>query len=214
MVMMSKETRVVATQPVHELRMVDDEGSGATMLVGYGAVFGKRSQDLGGFTEIIEPAAFNRSLSEGGDVLCCVNHDVNLLLGRSASDTLRLSVDDVGLRYEIDMPDTSAGRDAMVLAERGDLFGSSFTFSVAPSGERWSEDDEGRKTRFLSEVRLYELGPVVSPAYLDTTTGVRSMDKFVNEAAAVAAESTPDDADKGTSREDAAPVARRPTVRK
>ena len=206
---MSKETRVVATQPVHELRMVDDEASGATMLVGYGAVFGKRSQDLGGFTEIIEPAAFNRSLSEGGDVLCCVNHDVNLLLGRSASDTLRLSVDDVGLRYEIDMPDTSAGRDAMVLAERGDLFGSSFTFSVAPSGERWDEDDDGRRTRFLSEVRLYELGPVVSPAYLDTTTGVRSMDKFVEETASAVAECVDDEADEVTSRKDADPVAGR-----
>lgn len=211
---MSKETRVVATQPVHELRMVGDADSGATMLVGYGAVFGKRSQDLGGFTEIIEPAAFNRSLSDGGDVLCCVNHDVNLLLGRSASDTLRLSTDDIGLRYEIDMPDTTAGRDAMVLAERGDLFGSSFTFSVAPSGERWTEDDDGRRTRFLSEVRLYELGPVVSPAYLDTTVASRSMGEFVNEAAAVAAESNPEDSDESTSPVDAAVVARRPMVRK
>tara|TARA_R110000803_G_scaffold57828_1_gene115934 strand:- start:129 stop:764 length:636 start_codon:yes stop_codon:yes gene_type:complete len=211
---MSKETRVVATLPVHELRMVEGAESDGTMLVGYGAVFGKRSQDLGGFTEIIEPAAFNRSLSEGGDVLCCVNHDVNLLLGRSASDTLRLSVDDVGLRYEIDMPDTTAGRDAMALAKRGDLFGSSFTFSVAPSGERWTEDDEGRKTRFLSEVRLYELGPVVSPAYLDTTVASRSMGEFVEETAAAVVESTPEDVDGGTSREDAAPVARRPMVRK
>lgn len=211
---MSKETRVVATQPVHELRMVDDADSGATMLVGYGAVFGKRSQDLGGFTEIIEPAAFNRSLSDGGDVLCCVNHDVNMLLGRTASDTLRLSTDDVGLRYEIDMPSTTAGRDAMELAKRGDLFGSSFTFSVAPSGERWTEDDEGRKTRFLSEVRLYELGPVVSPAYLDSTVGVRSRDKFVEETAAAVVESKRDDVDEHTSPVDAVTVARRPIVRK
>lgn len=125
-----------------------------------------------------------------------------------------MSVDDVGLRYEIDMPDTSAGRDAMALAKRGDLFGSSFTFSVAPSGERWTEDDEGRKTRFLSEVRLYELGPVVSPAYLDSTVGVRSMGEFVEETAAAVVESKRDDVDEHTSPVDAVTVARRPIVRK
>lgn len=217
--MFSKETRVLPTVPVQELRM--HEGTeGANMLVGYGAVFGKPSQDLGGFREIIEPAAFNRTLANlgasdaGGDVLCCVNHDVNMLLGRSGSGTLRLSVDEVGVRYEVDIPDTTVGRDAAVMAGRRDLFGSSFTFSVAPSGERWEEDDEGRKTRFLTEVRLFELGPVTSPAYLDSTVACRSLDEFVNAAALAAVESLQEPADDSASREDAATVARRPIVRK
>jgi HK97 family phage prohead protease len=154
-------------------------------LVGYGAVFGKPSQDLGGFTEIIEPDAFNRTLGHGGDVLCCVNHDPNQLLGRSMSGTMKLSVDDVGLRYEVQVPDTSVGRDALAMAERGDLFGSSFSFSVKAAGERW-EQVEGRNVRYLTEVALYELGPVVSPAYLDTTVAARSMASYVDLAAAEA----------------------------
>ena len=171
---MSKETRVTPTLPM----TVDPE---SRTLVGYGAVFNKPSQDLGGFTEVIEPGAFDRTLDHGGDVLCCVNHDVNQLLGRSASGTVKLSVDEVGVKYEVSVPDTTVGRDALAMAERGDLFGSSFTFSVKSDGERWEKRD-GQNVRYLTEVRLFELGPVVSPAYLDTSVAARSLEDYENLA--------------------------------
>ncbi len=193
---MQIETRVTSTGgPI----ALDAE---SRTLVGYGAVFGKPSQDLGGFTEVIEPEAFNRTLGHGGDVLCCVNHDPNQLLGRSMSGTLKLSVDDVGVRYEVQVPDTSVGRDALAMAERGDLFGSSFSFAVKASGERW-ENVDGRNVRYLTEVALYELGPVVSPAYLDTTVAARSMASYVDRAAADAAAElaeTEEDATRASTR--------------
>src|SRR3972149_2272748 len=89
-----------------ELRAAS-EGKPA-QLVGYAAVFNSRSEDLGGFREIIMPGAFDRRL------------------GRTASKTTRLEVDEKGLRAEIDVPDTQDGRDTLTLVQRGDLSQMSF----------------------------------------------------------------------------------------
>lgn len=177
--MSNKETRI-ATESF-EVRSED----GRNTLVGYGAVFGKRSQDLGGFREVIDPKAFNRTVSNDNDVLVTMNHDVNYLLGRTGAGTARVSVDEVGVRYEVDLPETTTGADVRALAERGDLFGSSFTFSIPKDGDKWERDEDGNRLRTLTEVRLFELGPVVSPAYLDTSVAVRSLEDV--EAAEVSA---------------------------
>lgn len=182
--MSNKETRV-ATESF-EVRSED----GRNTLVGYGAVFGKRSQDLGGFREVIDPKAFNRTVNNDNDVLVTMNHDVNFLLGRTGAGTARVSVDEVGVRYEVDLPDTTTGADVRALAERGDLFGSSFTFSIPKDGDTWERDEDGTRVRTLTEVRLYELGPVVSPAYLDTSVAVRSLEEA--EAAEVSVDEEDD----------------------
>jgi hypothetical protein len=173
----SKETRILDSV---DFEVRADEETGTRTLVGYGAVFGKLSQDLGGFREVIEPAAFNRTVQNNKDILVTMNHNVDQLLGRSGAGTARISVDEVGVRYEVDLPDTATGRTVEVLASRGDLFGSSFTFSVPDKGATVEKDEDGRKLRRLHEVRLYELGPVVSPAYLDTTVALRSIESYVD----------------------------------
>ena len=185
---MATETRVLDAK-THEIRAVEEDG--VRKLVGYGAVFDSLSQDLGGFREKIAPGAFDRTLAHGKDVLITMNHDVNLLLGRTFAGTGRVHVDDVGLLYEVVTPDTQAGRDAWTLAARRDLAGSSFTFSVPKGGDRWERDDTGR-VRVLTELALYELGPVVTPAYLDTTVAARSLADIVQT------ESTEDDEETGT----------------
>jgi uncharacterized protein len=170
---MDKETRV--TQHDVELRMDEgDDGKGA-VLVGYGAVFNQRSENLGGFTEVIQAGAFDDVL--GDDVRALFNHDSNIILGRNGT-TMTLSVDPVGLRYEIDLPDTQMVRD-MVLSpvQRGDVNQSSFGFSV--DVDKWDEDDEGRVTRTIVKVkRLYDVSPVTFPAYPDTTVASRSLESF------------------------------------
>lgn len=174
MVDMMTETRVVSVGAGLQMRAVEGD-DGRRIIAGYGAVFDSLSEDLGGFRERINSQAFSRTLSHGGDVVVTMNHDVNLLLGRTRANTARISVDSVGVMYEVEVPDTQAGRDAWTLAKRGDLYGSSFTFTVPPKGDRWSTSAEGQRTRELLEVRLHELGPVVSPAYLDTTVAARSL---------------------------------------
>jgi len=119
------------------------------------------------FTEIVRRGAFTRALRQTPDILCCFNHDLNRLLGRTASRTLTVTEDDYGLRFEVLLPDTDTGNEVRELAARGDLCGASFAFTVRK--DNWLEG-----TRELQDVDIYELGPVVTPAYSATTVGLRS----------------------------------------
>ena len=154
-------------------------GKGPGTVVGYAAVVGKFSQDLGGFYEQIAPDAFNAVLSQ--DVRALVNHDANKLIGRSKSGTLRMSTDLLGLRVEIDLPDTQVGRDTAEDIRRGDMDGMSFSFVA--DADSW--DNSGAvPIRTLLKVRdLYDVGPVVFPAYTDTSAALRSLDQARSAAA-------------------------------
>ncbi len=156
------------------------EGQG-TKIVGYGATFNSLSENLGGFREIIKPGSFDGVMQD--DVRGLFNHDRNFVLGRTKSGTLHLSIDDEGLRYEIDAPSTQTVQD-LVLAPmlRGDIDASSFQFKVAHDGERWFYDDDGLLTREITKfARLYDVGPVAFPAYPDATAASRSMQEFKNK---------------------------------
>ena len=150
-------------------------------IIGYGAVFNRLSENIGGFREIIKPGAFDGVMQD--DVRGLFNHDRNFVLGRTKSGTLRLSIDDEGLRYEIDAPETQTVKD-LVLAPmlRGDIDASSFQFKVAHDGERWFYDDDGLLTREITKfARLYDVGPVAFPAYPDATAASRSRQEFKNK---------------------------------
>ena len=142
-----------------------DHGTNGSIgtITGYSAVFNSVSEDLGGFTEIMAEGAFTRVLADKPDVRGLVNHDSNMMIGRTSSGTMRLTQDSKGLRYEIDVADTQAGRDIMTSIKRGDTTGSSFAFRV--------ENDEfntvdGVMQRTVTEVSaLYDSGPVTFPAY-------------------------------------------------
>lgn len=141
---------------------------GQRKLVGYAAVFEQETR-ISDFTEVIKPGAFAASL-KGRDILALVDHDPARLLARTKSGTLRLEEDSKGLRFELDVPDTTEGRDLLALAERGDLGGMSFGFTVARSGERWN----GKK-RELRAVTLHEISVVHAwPAYEGTTVEPRA----------------------------------------
>lgn len=154
-----------------ELRKDGEGESEARKIVGYAAMFGTLSENLGGFREIIEPGAFDGRLED--DVRALFNHDRNHVLGRNGT-TMALSVDAVGLRYEIDPPNTQAAHDLMELLARGDVDQSSFGFTVEQ--DEWIEDDEQRTIRKILKVRrLYDVSPVTYPAYPDTQVALRSM---------------------------------------
>ena len=150
---------------------------GKRKIIGYGAVFNRLSSPIKergrSFVERIMPGAFDDCLGRC-DVRGMVNHNVDMLLGRTKSGTMRLTTDAVGLRYEIDAPDTEVGRDTVTMIERGDLDGSSFSFNVAEGGDSWDNSKEPM-VRTVRVVRdLFDLGPVCFAAYPDATTGVRS----------------------------------------
>ena len=156
---------------------IETREDGSKMLVGYGAVFfNKRNKGteytlMPGVVERIAPQAFDRAIKESDDVLGLFNHDSNKLLGRVGSGTMRLSTDKKGLRYEIDLPDTTTGNDVAASVERGDLTGSSFSFMA--DKVTWSQE-KTQEVRKIESVHIMDTGPVTNPAYKATTAGLRS----------------------------------------
>ena len=149
-------------------------------MLGYAAVF-YRADDPGteyllwdGTHERIRPEAFNRSLAEKEDVRAVLNHDSSILLGRTASGTLELWVDDVGLGYDvkIDTQDPDHQR-VMAKLQRGDLTGSSFAFGIHDGGQEYVSEGKTR-ARYLRDLKLFDVGPVTYPAYKSTQASVRS----------------------------------------
>lgn len=146
-------------------------------LSGYAAKFGVEAR-IGDFTEVIAAGAFKQTLSSGRDVLALVDHDKTRVLARTKSGNLKLTEDPQGLQFDISLPQTSAANDVLALAERGDLGGMSFAFTVTKDGERW----QGNR-RELRSVNLVEISVVSSwPAYEGTTVNPRSKTPKLNLA--------------------------------
>ena len=117
------------------------------------------------FTEVIRPGAFRSSMTS--DVIATFNHNPGRLLGRTSSGTLSLVDGPSYLRFSVQLPESAA--DVRELVQRGDLKGASFTFSVRSGGEHWQNG-----TRELRDVNLFEIGPVVQPAYTASSLKLRS----------------------------------------
>jgi len=173
--MKNKETRTYNA----ELRASED---GKTV-TGYAAVFNSMSEEMWGFRERIDPKAFDNA--DMSDVRALFNHDPNMLLARSSSGTLALSVDEKGLRYSFKLPDTTAGRDLREMLKRGDVSQSSFGFTIAEDAWEERKNDAGEvveTTRIITKVhRLFDVSPVTYPAYPDATVAIRSRDKWQEE---------------------------------
>lgn len=158
---------------------VETRADGKKIIAGYASVFhdpndpGTEYELRPGLKERVGYTAFSRALNEQQDVRALYNHDPNHLLGRLGAGTLKLSVDAKGLRYEIAPPDTQTGRDVLASIERGDLSGSSFSFEAVRHGI--TKNPDGSAVRTLEDVNLFDVGPVVFPAYKSATAGMRAV---------------------------------------
>lgn len=160
-----------------EQRAVTEYRAKARRLEGYAARFGVETR-LGGFIEVIAAGAFKQSLAVGRDIVGLVDHDQTKLIARTKSGTLKLLEDSTGLAFDLSLPDTQAGRDVLALAERGDLGGMSFGFTVSKDGERWTGS-----RRELRSVNLIEISVVSSwPAYPETVVVARAKTPRLNLA--------------------------------
>lgn len=160
------ERRLIADSPA--LNVKENE-NGRTVIRGYAALYNSDSQPLGPrdkkFIERIKPGAFDAVVAANPDVFARYNHE--RLLGRTISGTCRLFLDERGLGYEIDPKPADA--DVVQSLARGDVRGSSFMFFSAEGSSRWYRDEKGQRIREIRSVDwLGDVGPVDSPAYLDT----------------------------------------------
>jgi len=152
-----------------EIRKSED---GKTTIAGYAAVFEKLSVPIYDFREKVRAGAFAESLKKN-NIRALWNHNPDFVLGSMKAGTLRLVEDAKGLKFEIDPPDTSAGRDAVISIQRGDVDGMSFGFRTLK--QEWDEKDPKDIIRTLIVVDLREISPTPFPAYPDTKVKVRTV---------------------------------------
>lgn len=172
------------TKQKHEIRSVAEQpiaGEGRT-ISGYAIVWGVESRVLwdwdGDFIEVIERGAVDDALIARSDVKALFDHERNYLLARSTNGegTLKLSIDDHGLRFEFEAPQTTAGNDVLELVRRGDLKGCSFAFTAEAENIEYSKNGKERLRRVKKLSGLYDVSVVVDPAYAQTSVDARSFE--------------------------------------
>lgn len=167
------------------LREVVDEANNveSRVIEGYAIVFGVESRMLcdywDDYREIIERGAVTDEQLAGWDIKMTMYHNREKLLARSnkGEGTLRLSVDEVGVKYEFEAPNTPDGDTALELVKRGDLGGSSFTYwSDEQHSVRYEKTDDGVLLRHVNRVDWCgEMTIAADPAYTQTTVTAREV---------------------------------------
>lgn len=152
---------------------------GRPKLFGYALRFGS-IYDMGWFTEEISREALQNA--DMSDVRILQDHVSSLILGRTSAGTARVGVDNTGMWYEVDLPDSPNGENVRVAVERGDITQSSWGFRIRQDetgrriGDKWEMRD-GKEHRIIFDVsEVFDASPVTYPANPDTTVAKRSRD--------------------------------------
>lgn len=168
------ETRELLTNKI-EIREDDD---GNRTLSGYAVKWEMKSSVLGmffKFREQVKKGAFLESLNND-DQRFLWSHDMSKVLGRTKNDTLKLNEDDTGLRFELELPNTTLGNDTYESIKRGDVDGVSFGFRV--EDDVVEEPDDDIPLRTIKQAKLLEVSAVAFPAYPDSAVSARGFDRM------------------------------------
>lgn len=157
-----------------DLVRADAAGDGLTM-EGYAAVFDSPTRIdswEGQFDEVIQRGAFKKTLRERTPVLQ-FDHGQHPLIGSIPLGTIQSAREDTqGLYVKARLTDNWLVQPVRDAIREGAVNGMSFRFSVVK--DQWTERGKNVPLRTLLEVKAPELGPVVFPAYRDTSVGVRN----------------------------------------
>lgn len=160
-----------------------EENAESRTLSGYAAVFNELSEPIWWFREQITPEAFENT--DMNDVVALFNHDDNKILARVSADTLKLSVDERGLKFEFDAPNTTLGNDLLEDVRNGNVQHCSFAFTIRK--QAWeeytdAENDNIEELRTIMEIdTLYDVSLVVRPAYKATEVDARNVEHLRDE---------------------------------
>lgn len=181
-----------------DLHVRESEGGAPSRtIVGYAILFNTPSAPLWSdedeeAREIIAPEAITKELLDGCDIKFTMFHNRQLILARSknGAGTLSYTVDEKGVAFEFEAPNTVDGDKALELVKRGDLAGCSFSFSTHYWDEafvtRTVEVRDGRAyiTYTVKAVTgVYDMTLAADPAYPDTSVEAREFARDLREAA-------------------------------
>lgn len=164
-----------------EIRKAEIQSASGRTVSGYAVRFESESVNMG-FVEIIHRGAITEDTIKASDVFALLNHQENTVLARCNRGTgsLTLTVDDDGVFYEFEAPNTANGDELLEHIRRGEISQSSFAFSVAneDGAEKWTKREDGIIVREINKIaRLYDISPVYQPAYTETTCSKRALEK-------------------------------------
>lgn len=147
---------------------------------GYALLFETQSKFIGWY-ETIERGAITEEIINKSDVFALFNHDSNKVLARSENGkgTLKLEIDDRGLKYSFDAPKTALGDELLEYLDRGDIHQSSFAFYI-DFGDDTMVSREYRNGDVYYTIKhipvLVDVSPVWTPAYAETYVGKRALE--------------------------------------
>lgn len=166
---------------------------------GYAIVFNQSSRIMYDaqrrlyFEEVIDRAAISEDFLQRQDIILNRDHNNTLILGRYrfGGGSCELTIDEYGVKYRSELPETALGDETLEAVKRGDLFGSSFAFRYAKDGYKDERTQDGTYLRRVTEFAgIYDVSIVANPAYFGTSVGARAFDALdvpaVDEQAAVA----------------------------
>jgi HK97 family phage prohead protease len=173
------ERRFLTSGGVRVTQPARRAGDSIATVEGMAVVWDALSHDLGGWREKIATGAFTDVLrSAAMPILGLYDHEVGGLLASTAVGTMRLAEDGTGLRFALDLPNTTLGRDVLALVERGDLAGASIGFRPDSKAMAWSKGSSGGPICTIRRVAaLREVSLVALPAYPQTTAEVTAAAK-------------------------------------
>ena len=169
--MSNKEIRAMET-----IKAVDDE---KMIVEGYALRFNTLSNDLGGFVETISPEALKEA--DLSDVRCLIDHDSSKVLGRTTSETLELKIDEEGLYFRTQLPNTTYAKDLYENIRLGNINQCSFGFILDEDGDEFEKREDGLFKRTLRKIKsLFDVSIVTYPAYNDTdvSPALRSIEQI------------------------------------
>lgn len=170
--------RRAVTLPLDEVEWRDSNNGTDYTMRGHAAVFGRLSEDLGGFRELIEQGAFRDALRGTPDVRLLFNHDPNFVMARTRSGSLELREDQTGLHVWARVAPMQWVTDLRTSMQRGDIDQMSFAFTIRDGGDDWAIAEDGTVVRTIRADgvdELFDVSVVTFPAYPQTDAAMRSV---------------------------------------
>lgn len=165
-------TNEIRSVPTDLKAITRDDGTGSKQIQGYAILFDSLSVDLGGFVEIIKPTALGGV--DLSDVKLVYAHENNSILARASAGNLQTKVDDKGLFFIADLPDTTLANDVYANIQAGNLKGMSFTFNIPDGGDTWTRQQDGSLLHTVNQIgTITELTVTAYPAYQKTSVELK-----------------------------------------
>lgn len=144
------------------IEMREEDEAGAMKASGYPVVFDQESFigfEGRGFYESIDPHAFDKA--DMSDVCLRYNHSDNfMIMARTRNKSLRLAIDEKGLRMDSDLIPTSFNKDMYLATRAGLLTEGSFAFTV-------KKDEIDRRSDGFMHRRILEIGKLFDVSICD-----------------------------------------------